>query len=171
MSPRLFELSDNGRLVITPNALLIEETKNIIDKYGMEEAVPPLAYCHLLSAIDSPLRNLPEEERKETALIEIYSTLNVKVDQDDPLIEKCIEKLRDIYATPTYKLFELAEEEIHSIMYYLRTTPISSEDLGQRKSILQDMGKISASVAATKRIAMDEMKQNTRGDQETGEIY
>jgi len=167
MSPKLFEI-DNGRLLITPNCYMIEELKDIIDKYK-DNAEPYLAYCHLMSAIDSPIRNFPEEEKRESAIIEVFTTIG-EFDSDDILLERAIDKLKSLYTTPIYRLFELAEQEIHNMIYYLSTTPMSSEDLGQRKSILQDLGKIAASVSATKKTVLEDLKQNTRGDQEVGQI-
>jgi hypothetical protein len=169
MSPVLFEISEDGRLTISPNAHMIEETKDIIDKYDLD-AEAPLAYCHLMSSLDSPLRNLPYEEKKETAIIEVNTNIG-SFDEDDPLLDRCIKKLTSLYSTPIYRLYEMGEEEIHNMIYYLKTTPMSSEDLSQRKSILQDLGKLSSSLASAKRTANEEMNQNTRGDQETGQIY
>lgn len=169
MSPQLFEIDKTrGRLLITPNAYMIADVKDVIDKYK-DNAEPYLAYCHLMSAIDSPLRNLSDEEKRESAIIEVYSTIG-EFDSDDPILDRCIERLKSLYTTPIYRLFELAEQEIHNMIYYLSTTPMSSEDLGQRKSILQDLGKIAASVSATKKTVLEDLKQNTRGDQEVGQI-
>jgi len=168
MSPKLFELDANGRLVITPEAYMIEETKDILDKYELE-AEPYLAYCHLMSALNSPLRNLPELEKKEMAIIEVHTNIG-HFDEDDPLLDRCITKLKSLYATPTYKLFEMGEKEIENFIYYLEHTPMSSEDLAVRKSILLDLGRLATSLAATKRQVEEEFKDKTRGDQEAGSI-
>lgn len=169
MSPKLFELTENGRLSITPNALMITETKAIIDKYG-DNAEAPLAFCHLMSAIDSPLRNVPEEEKKEAAIIEVNTNIGT-FDEDEPLLHYCIEKLKSLYSTPMYRLFEGLSQEVDNILYYLRTTPTSDDNVSYRTSLVEKAGKLSASLAAAKKTLEEEMKANTRGDQEIGQIY
>lgn len=168
MSPKLFEIN-NGRIILTENAFLIKETRELIDKYG-EGVDPYVAFCHLLSAIDSPLRNLPEEERIEAAVFEVNS-LYGEFDEYEPLLDKCIEKLRHLYATPIYNLFEGLGDEVNNILYYLKTTPLSSDDYSQRVATIEKAGRLALSLAAAKKTAEEDMKQNTRGDQETGQIY
>jgi hypothetical protein len=169
MSPVLFELNDNGRLTLTPNAYMIEEVKDIIDKYELE-AEAPIAYCHLMSALDSPIRNLPEEEKRESAIIEVHTNIG-HFDEDDPLLERCIEKLKSLYMTPILKLFEGLSEEVNNILYYLKTTPMSSDDFSQRVSTIEKAGKLAISLSNAKKTAEEDMKQNTRGGQEKGTIY
>ena len=169
ISPKLLEFDANGRLAITEYAMMVEETRDIIDKYGMEAAEAPLAYCELMSAIDSPFRNLEELEKKETVIIEVHTNIG-HFDEDDPLLDRCILKLKSLYATATYKLFEMGEKEIQNFTYYLEHTPMSSEDLAIRKSILIDLGRLATSLAATKRQVEEEFKDKTRGDQEAGSI-
>jgi hypothetical protein len=170
MSPKLFDINPDGTLDITSNAMLIECTKKIIDKYGMLESKPYLAYCHLMSAIDSPLRNLPDEEKKEAAIIEVNVNLG-EFDINEPLLHVCIEELKKIYSTPIYRLFEGLTEEVDNILYYLKTTPTSDENVSYRTSLIEKAGRLSASLAAAKKTVEEEMKANTRGDQEIGSIY
>jgi hypothetical protein len=168
MSPRIFEINKDS-LKITENTLLIKECRDIVEKYK-NKANGYLMYCHLLSAIDSPFRNLPEEEKKEAVITEVAS-LYGEIDFEDPLLEICVEKLKSLYQTPILKLFEGLTEEVNNILYFLKTTPTSEDNISYRTSILEKAGKLSSSLAQAQKQVLEELKQNTRGDQEVGVIY
>jgi hypothetical protein len=168
MSPKLFEVTEAGRLIITPEAYMLEETRDILDKYELN-AEPYLAYCHLMSAYNSPFRNLPAEEKKEEVIREVYTNIGA-FDEEDPLLQKCIDRLTNLYTTSLVRLFNGLESELDNILYYLQTTPITSEDLIQRKGIIADAAKLAASLASVKKSVDEETKANTIGGREVGGI-
>jgi len=168
MSPKLFEVTENGRLTLTANAYMIEEVKDLIDKYGLD-AEPYVAYCHMMSSIDSPIRNFPEIEKQEIAIREVHVNIG-HFDEDDMLLPKCIERLKSIYSSPLYKFYEELEEELARLRYYMQTTPITGEDFAQRAKLIENAGKLTASYVATKKLIEEEFKANTRGDVEISSI-
>lgn len=168
MTPKIIEI-ENGRLKLTPECWIIEELKDIIDKYDMN-AEPYILYVYYMAAFDSPYRNMPDSEKKEAIITDIHVSLK-SFDEDDALLEKAIQRLKDMYSTPLIKLYNELEEELLRLRYYLQTTPISTEDLSQRTKILMDAGKLAASFAQTKKQIQEDTAQATRGDQQTGGLY
>jgi len=168
MTPKIIEI-ENGRLKLTPECWIIEELKDIIDKYDMD-AEPYILYVYYMAAFDSPYRNMSDAEKREAIITDIHVSLK-DFNEDDVLLPPAIERLKDMYSTPLIKLYNELEEELLRLRYYLQTTPISTEDLSQRTKILMDAGKLAASFAQTKKQIQEETTQATRGDQQTGGLY
>lgn len=168
MTPKIIEI-ENGRLKLTPECWIIEELKDIIDKYDLD-AEPYILYVYYMAAFDSPYRNMSDAEKREAIITDIHVSLK-DFDEDDTLLPPAIERLKDMYSTPLIKLYNELEEELLRLRYYLQTTPISTEDLSQRTKILMDAGKLAASFAQTKKQIQEETTQATRGDQQTGGLY
>lgn len=168
MTPRIFDIDEQKRLTLIPESLMIEEIKLLVDKYK-DKCIPYLAFCHLMSSIDSPLRSLPEEEKRETAVIEIHLTVG-EFDETDPLLDRCINKLKSLYTTPILRLFEGLSEEVDNILYYLKTTPTSDDNVSFRSSLIEKAGKLAISLATAKKQVEEEQKAKTVGNRETGTI-
>lgn len=168
MSPKIIEI-ENGRLKLTPECWVIEELKDIIDKYDTD-AEPYILYVHYMSAFDSPYRSMSEAEKREAIVTDIHVSIN-PFDEYDSLLPPAIDRLKEMYSTPLIKLYNELEEELLRLRYYLQTTPISTEDLSQRTKILMDAGKLAASFAQTKKQIQEDTSQATRGQQETGGLY
>lgn len=168
MTPKIIEI-ENGRLKLTPECWVIEELKDIVDKFDLD-AEPYILYVYYMSAFDSPYRNMSDAEKREAIITDIHVSIK-HFDEDEPLLNLAIERLKEMYSTPLIKLYNELEEELLRLRYYLQTTPISTEDLSQRTKLLMDAGKLSASFAQTKKQIQEDTTQATRGQQETGGLY
>lgn len=166
MTPRLLEYED-GRIKITAEAYVISEIKALIDKYDMK-AEPYLSYVHSMTALDSQYVNIPENEKSEAIIYDIQATLG-DFDYDDPLVANAIEKLRSLYTSSMMLLAVELAEELHRLRIWLKTNPISEENLPMRQSILKDIDKYATAYQKIKDQAEKEMKVATKGDHELGE--
>jgi hypothetical protein len=166
MSVKIIEVVD-GRLKITPECYTIKELKDIMDKHK-NKAEPYLLYAHYMGNDDTPYANFSELDRSDAIITDLTNTI-APFNDEDPLLAPAIKKLKNMYSSPLKKLFEVSQKEIHRMSYYLESTPYSSDDLSQRKSILQDLGKLAKSIADTKK-QLDEEKLNAKGAGKVGRI-
>jgi hypothetical protein len=173
MSPRILEY-ENGRIKITAEAFAIRELNDIIKKYDSGESLgaePYLMYVHMMSAIDSPYINMETEERKETVIYDIYNTLG-EFDSDDPLLERATNKLKYLYMTPVRGLYEEIGQELIRLRLFLQEHPIEQGkdgNLSERMRLIQNVGSIITNYKKAEQQADEELKSQTRGDQEMGE--
>jgi hypothetical protein len=169
MIPHILEYED-GRVKVTVEAYIIPELKAIIDKYDID-AEPYLAYVHLMSAIDSPYINYEREERNETVIYDIINSLG-DFDTEDELLQPAVERLEAMYKTPVRAFFEELQQELHRFRIYLRNTPIidgRDGNLPERQRFMEKVGTTLSNYKKAEQQADEELKMNTRGDQEVGE--
>lgn len=164
MTPRILEFEDN-RVKVTAQAYAIPEIKAILDKYTNAE--PYLSYIHAMTALDSPYCNIPLEEKSDAILYDVKETIG-EFDEDDPILEEAIEKLRGLYLTPNMALALELGEELHRFRRWLRDNAISEDNMGYRQSIMKDIDKYSANYIKVKTEAEKELKVATKGDHEIG---
>lgn len=170
MNPRVLEYVD-GNVIILAETYMIPELKVFIDTYGEKDAKPYLAYVYMMTALDSTYRNLEEEERKETAIYDIISTVG-DFDIDDPNIDKAINKLNKLFTTPLMLFFEEIENELHRMRRYLKENEITGGkegDLSERFRILKEAGAIAGSYKKAQTAALDEIKAKARGKAKIGD--
>jgi hypothetical protein len=170
MTPRILEYAD-GNLFILPETMMIPELKVFVDKYGEEGAKPYLAYIYLMTALDSPYRNLEEEERNETAIYDVINTVG-DFDIDDPDMDKAMAKLNHLFTTPLMLFFEEIENELHRMRKYLKDNEITGGkegDLSERFRILKEAGAIAGSYKKAQTAAIEEIKAKARGKAKIGD--
>lgn len=169
MLPRILEYEDN-RVKVTPEAFTIPEIKAILDKYDME-AEPYLSYVTGLSYPDSPYRHIPKEERAEAIIYDIKETIG-DFDEDDPLIQPAVDRLRSLWESPQTLLADEMEEELHRWRKYLKDTPLiggMDGNMKDRLAFIDKVEKISAAAANIRKIADDEIGPKMKGTAELGE--
>lgn len=170
MSPKILEYAD-GNIIILAETLMMPELKALIDKYGEEGAKPYLAYCYLVTSLESPYINMEDDEKQETALFDVVSTFG-DFDLDDELIDPAIEKLNKLYNTEITLFFQELKNELYRMRMYLKNTEISGGkdgDLSERFRILKEAGAIVNSYNKTKTAAMEELKAKARGKGKIGD--
>ena len=167
MNPRILEYVD-GNLIILAETMMIPELKAFINKYGEEGAKPYLAYCYLMTALDSPYRNIEEEERHETAIYDVINTVG-DFDMDDELLAPALDKLRKLFTTPLMLFFEEIENELHRWRNYMKNHEISAEDMDSRFKVLKEAGAISGSYKKAQASALEEIKAKARGKGRIGD--
>lgn len=170
MSPKILEYED-GRFRITTNAMLISELKQLVDKYGEDGAEAYLAYVHLMTALDSPFVNLPEDEKEESIIFEINQTIG-SFDPFEPLLKPAVEKLEGLYETDTMRYFKSLKISIKKMGDYIRDEEITSGKDGNLSEIIRihkESGSTLKSFKDIERQVDDELQVQLRGNAEIGE--
>jgi len=169
MVPKILEYEDD-RIIITPQAYGIPEIKHIIDKYT-DISDRYLLFVHAMSAVDSPYINIPEEEKIESIVYDINSTMG-EIDYEDNILHTAIERLKSLYSSPIVLLANELEQELHRLRKYLRDTPVvggSEGNFRERMSLMEKIDKIATSYQKVRKQADEELKVATKGDHEVGE--
>jgi len=166
MIPRILEY-ESGTIKITAEAFIIPELNAIIQKYGDDNCEAYLAYVSHHSYPDSPYKNVPLEEREESILFDIKSTLG-DFDNEDELLKPAIDKLRSLWESPATLAADEMEEELHRWRMYLRDTPMGG-DMKDRLTIVAQFEKTATSAANLRKIADNELSIKMKGSNEIGE--
>lgn len=166
MIPRILEYEE-GMVKLTPEALLIPETNRIIAKHGDEGCIVYLSYVYLMAYPDTPYKNLPKEDRRESALADVKETLG-DFDEEDELIEPAINRLRSLWESHSSMAADEMEEEVHRWRNYLRDTPMGG-DMKDRLVIVDKFEKTVASAANLRKQADNELSLKMKGSNEMGE--
>lgn len=171
MSPNILEY-ENGRIRVTANAYLIPELKNILDKFD-NDAEPYLAYVHLMTAIDSPYINIPEDEKRETITYDIHEVFSdMDFDPDEELLDPAIEKLKSLFTSTLMNYYESMKISIEKMSRYLRNSEITEGRDGNLSEIIRihkEAGSTIRSFKDIERQVDEEIKIKTRGDVELGD--
>lgn len=165
MTPKILEYED-GRLKVTPEAYCIPEVKILLDKYGTD-AEPYLAYVHLMTSPNSPNIYIPEPERPESILYDLQAVFG-DFEYECQEVENAIEKFKSLYTSPMMLMALELSEELHRLRIWLKTNPISEENMPMRQNILKDVEKYATSYLKIKDQAEKELKVATKGDHELG---
>lgn len=168
MIPEILEIQDN-RIIVTPQAYMIPETKAILDKHDLA-ADPYLGYVRALSHPQSAYINMAEEDMVDSAIYDIKATMG-DFDPSDPLIQPAIDKLKSYYTTTITMMAEELEEEIHRHRRFLRDTAISERNMKDRQGWLEKIDKIVTSYNKVRDQANKEIGQATKGDHEVGGYF
>lgn len=173
MTPRILEY-ENGRIRITAAAFSIKELHDIILKYDVGDILgsePYLMYVDKMSSIDSPYINMEKEEAREAAIYDVLNTIG-DFDTDDPLLERAINRLKRFYMTPIRGWYQELGQEIIRLTTWMQEHPIEQGkdgNLSERMRLIQNAGSIMVNYKKVEQLADEELKSQTRGDQEIGE--
>jgi len=168
MVPKILDYED-GRIVVTANAALIPEIKNIIDKYPNPE--PYLAYVHLMTAPDSPYINLEDDEKGDTVIYDIIQTLG-DFDSDDELLELALDRFKQFYSSTAKNYYDSLKISIDKMAKYLRDEPIVSGRDGNLSEIIRIHKEGATNIRNFKDIEKqvdEELKTKMRGKSNLGE--
>lgn len=165
MIPRILEFEE-GRVIITPEAYIIPELHAIINKYDNPE--PYLAFAAAFSYPDGPYIKLPEEDRREAALYEIKETMG-DFDEDEPLLQGAIDRLRERWESANTRMADELEEELHRWRKYLKDTPLGGEEMKNRLAVVDKVEKLIQTAANARKLADEEIGVKLKGANEMGE--
>ena len=169
MYPKIIEYnSETNQIGLTEAVFCLPETKALVDKFGLDESIPYLTFCYFMSAPDSAYINLPDNEKEESILYDITTSLG-SLDPREPLLADAIEKLRSLWETATSKFADSLEGEVNGWTNWLKDNPISEENFKHRQSIVDKALKIITTLREVRKIADDEQRPDTRGDHELGD--
>lgn len=165
MTPGIF-IYEEGKIILTPEALMISEIKRTISKFGEEAALPYLTYAHLMTYPYSPFINFEKQEKEDTCIYEVKETIG-EFDIDDPILEPLIKKLTELYHTPLSLYKQSLDNLMHKIRKFLDETEISNENFADISRNLKDAQAQVKAYLVTKQAAEEELKAKARG---TGKI-
>lgn len=166
MLPKIIDYED-GRVKVTVEAYTIPQLKALIDKYDMD-VEPYLAYVHLMCYPTSPYRNLPREEKKEEVVYNIQDTIG-DFDPEEELLGPALEKMEEYCSTPLSLTVDELEQELHRLRMYMRTNPITDENLRARTAYMKDIDNVASAYAKVKEQADKELEIKMRGKSQLGD--
>lgn len=169
MSPKILEYED-GRIKVTAEAYCIPELKAILDKYDMK-AEPYLAYVHLMTAVDSPYVNVPEDEKKETVVYDVIQTIG-DFDIDDELLDIAMAKLKTLYTSVLVRKYEAAKILHDKFTKYMKDKEIMEGKDGNMSELMRLLEKLGSEMRTFKDLEKqveEELKTKMRGKSTLGD--
>lgn len=175
MTPKILEYTD-GRIVITPEAFMIKELNDIINKHGDGTssgggAEPYLAYVHLMTWPESPYINLPEEEISDTVQFDITQTIG-DFDIEDELIQPAVERLARQWQTKAKRYYDSLSSMLDKQATWLKSVEIEHGREGNLSDINRMIEKAGVTLKSFKQVEKEvdeELKTKMRGKSTLGE--
>lgn len=169
MTPRILEYED-GRIVITVEAFTIPEVNAIITKY--ENPEPYLAYVYLMSSVDSPYMNLPEEEKEDTIIYNVNETLG-EFDSNEKLLKPAVTILSKLWDSKAKRYYDSLGIGMDKVSEHMRIVEISSAgkdaNLSEINRMIREAGSTLKSYKEAERAVDEELKTKMRGKSALGD--
>ena len=130
----LFDIQNN-KITPTKHCYTIGTLKQIMDEYPDEylSIYSYLFYMSCLNDEENPFANVPEKDKEELILKEVGGDFST----DNKLIFTALELCKEMYSTPSYKLYLSSKIGIEKISDYIRTTTITDGKDGNNTSYLK----------------------------------
>jgi hypothetical protein len=163
MLPEIFTI-EKGKVLISPNCLLIPELKAIHDKY--EDPIPAFSYLHFKFDPLSPYANMEEDIKEDTLLIDFAGDYTL---EDQEMLD-AIKKLESLYVTPTYRYYLDSKILLEKLGTFARMTPITTGRDGNLSALamqVKSVGKTIQEFKQLEKIVLQELsegKGRTRGN-------
>lgn len=170
MIPKILDYTD-GIITITLEAFLIKELNDIINKFGKEEALPYLAYVHLVTHPESPYINLPEEEISDSITFDITQGIGF-FDEEEVLLKPAIERLNSLFDTKTRKYHRSLGIAMDKASLLLRTEELTTGkdgNLSEINRMIERAGSTLKSYKEVEKMVDEELKTKMRGKSQLGE--
>jgi len=155
---QLFSIEDEGNIVLQDNTfLLIEEFKDIYDKYGDNH----VRYLVLVHDHYSPYRELTISEREKEVCVDVFNKTPSKVkDLRSPLMKLAIEKYKKLQYDPTVEQYKVYTEKIHEYNQWLLAMPISSDNSKTLSDAMLALEKITEAREKLKEIILKKEEES-----------
>lgn len=157
----LLELNDM-KGVPSPPLSHIEPFNEIIDRDTSDnktEASKELAYIHFMVHYESPYLSWSKDIRPEKIIKDIWGDLEWEPDE---LVNKGVEKYREITASPYTRLLDSAWEQANTLIKHFEENNI--EDAKEAKDAINNLSKIGSVVEGieklTEQVKKHKSKQN-----------
>jgi hypothetical protein len=163
MITKIFDIV-NGHVVINHNCLSIPELKAIHDKY--EDPVPAFNFLHFKFDPESPYGNMELEEVEDILLKDFPGEYTL----EDPEMLAAIEKLEEMYVTPTYRYYQDNKILLEKLGKFARTAEITTGRDGNLSALgqqIKSVGKTIQEFKQLEKVVMQELaegKGRTRGN-------
>lgn len=162
MNIKVFDINE-GKITVNESCLLIPELKVICEEY--KDPIPVLCFVHFMTDPLSPYANLGDDKKLEVVLEDYPGEYTM----DDEPVFKAMDKLIQLYETPTMRLLKKARIGLETLGDYLGTASISDGKDGNSatfQSALKSIGKISQEFKALEREVEEELQ--VRGGSQIG---
>lgn len=166
MSPKILDYED-GRIKVTAEAFCIPEIKVLLDKYDMK-AEPYLAYVHLMTALDSPYINIPDDEKQETVVYDIIQTMG-DFDTEEPMLDVAIEKFRLLYDSRAKRYYDSVGKLMDKLSKYADQISITDENAEGVAKRIKEAGATMRSYKDAEKQVEEELKVKMRGKNNLGD--
>jgi hypothetical protein len=170
MIPKILEYID-GHIVITPEAAIIKELNDLINKHGNPGAEPYLAFAHLKTHPESPYANLPYDEIDDTITFDIIQSIG-DFDIDEPLLRPAIERLLRHWDTADRRYYESLKIGMDKTSRVMRDEEITTGRDGNYDSIqrsIRDAGATLKSFKTVEKIVDEDTKAKMKGKSVLGD--
>lgn len=163
MIPEIFDILNN-QVVINHNCLLIPELKAVHDQY--ENPIPALSFLYYKFSPKGAYCNIVEEDKDDILLKDFpgeYTT------EDEVMID-AIEKLSNLYVTPTYRYYLDNKILLEKLGKFGRETSITAGKEGNINALLTQIKSVGKTInefnqlEKTARQELDEYKSRVRGE-------
>lgn len=158
---KIFDVEDK-KLVINENILAIPELKAIYENY--EDPKPIFLFLNYYCNPTSSYAQLPEAIREEA----VYNDFPGDYTLEDDLVIAAIEKLRELWYTPSYRYYLDNKKLLETLGRFAATASVRDTDKGGNLSNLlnqlNNLAKTMTSFKTFEKMVEDEMqKSRVRG--------
>ena len=160
---QIFDIQE-GRVVISPNCLLIPEFRKLTELY--EDPISALSYVYFMTAPDSPYADVPETDKQQIVSDDVGGDFGL----EDEAIDDAIKKAQFLYTTPTRRFFLNAKKGLETLGEYLGTTSITEGKDGNFASYQMAytrIGKIIQEFKILEKEYNEEQASENRGGHES----
>jgi len=162
MNIRLFEI-ESGTIKPTEHCYMISWLNQIIEDYP-EDHIKVFAYIFYMTnkTHENPYANIVEEELEER----IMRDLQPAFDTEDDVIINAIDKLEELYETPTIRAYNGIKVMLDNMSTYLADTKITDGRDGNIRGMLaaaKEFKHIRASYKGAMEDVEEEIKVQARG--------
>ncbi len=176
MTPKILEYTE-GRIVITPEAFMIKELNDLINKHGDGTpsgggAEPYLAYVHLKTHPESPYINLPFNEQDDAIIYDITQSIG-DFESDDELIQPALDRLASVFNTRTKRYYDSLGKGLDKVIAHIEEVEVSSgtkdANLNEINRMIEKAGTTLRSYKDVEKTVDDEIKAKMKGKSVLGE--
>ncbi len=169
MIPRIFEVTEDQRLKISPECFIIPELYAIIEEYELN-AEPYLIHAYYSTAPDSIYINYPHTQREDAITADIIQRYG-EYNYDAPVLKEAVERLKEIFTTRTARYYESIGRSIDNMCNFLDNTEIAQGkegNLAEIHRIQKEAGNTIKSYKELEKVRENEIKESMRGSGELG---
>ena len=169
MIPKILDYID-GEIVITPEAYIVKELNDIINKHG-KDAPSYLAYVHLMTWPESPYINLPEDEISDTITYDVIQATG-DFEVEDELIQPALERLSKLWDTEAkryYRALKVGMRKTSQLMESEEATSGKDGNLSEFNRMIREAGSTLKSFKEVEKIIDEEIKTKMRGKSTLGD--
>jgi hypothetical protein len=135
----LFEMDDDGRLVIAPQVLLVDEFKQLVAARKRKDALfAELSYIFFMVDMRSPYIRLSDGERESQVRNDLMG--DIRGWEPDGITEKCLRKYKELSRTRSMDSLDSAWEAQRKLDNFLLTVDLNERN--DKGAVVHDAKKV-----------------------------